>query len=69
MRQARSLRLRLCETPECGYYFLRALESSTDGAVVEALPANQRVLEPARAVRRNGVEIVYGQGNLYRAAD
>jgi hypothetical protein len=48
---------------------LRALEASTDPAVLLALAKNQRLLAPARALRRAGIEVVYGEGGLYRAED
>jgi hypothetical protein len=63
------LLLSLCENRNCRYYLLRSLEQSTDPAVAAALAANRGKLEPARAVRRHGVEIIYGEGDLYRAED
>jgi len=59
----------LCTGRQCGYYMVRALDSSTDPAVIQALAANQRLLAPARALRRAGIEVVYGEGSLYRAED
>lgn len=60
---------RLCDGRACGYYMVRALETSSDRAVLQALAENGRLLAPARALRRAGVEVVYGEGNLYRAED
>jgi hypothetical protein len=60
---------RLCDGRACGYYLVRALEASTDPAVLQALAANQRLLAPARTLRGAGIEVVYGEGNLYRAED
>lgn len=59
----------LCDGRACGYYMVRALEASTDPAVLQALAENQRLLAPASTLRRAGVEVVYGEGNLYRAED
>jgi hypothetical protein len=64
-----NLLITLCEARECGYYLLRSLESSKDAAVSAGLNENRKMLEPAREVQRNGVEIIYGEGNLYRAQD
>jgi len=60
---------RLCDGRACGHHMVRALEASTDPAVVQALAENQRLLAPARTLRRAGIEVVYGEGNLYRAED
>jgi hypothetical protein len=60
---------RLCDGRPCGYYMVRALEASTDPAVLQALAENQRLLAPARTLRRAGIEVVYGEGKLYRAED
>ena len=60
---------RLCDGRPCGYYMVRALEASTDPAVLQALAENQRLLAPARTLRRAGIEVAYGEGKLYRAED
>jgi hypothetical protein len=60
---------RLCDGRACGYYMVRALEASTDPAVLQALAENQGLLAPARTLRSAGIEVVYGEGNLYRAED
>jgi hypothetical protein len=60
---------KLCDGRACGYYMVRALEASTDPAVLQALAEHQRLLAPARTLRSAGIEVVYGEGNLYRAED
>jgi hypothetical protein len=60
---------RLCDGRACGFYMVRALEASTDPAVLQALAENQRLLVPVRTLRSAGVEVVFGEGNLYRAED